>query len=157
MKGPSVFSRQNVPAAITPPAKAGVPKKSPLKPEVAGIIAQTDASGEQYRVPHATDSSSLVEEHDEEDSSSWASFLWSCCVRKKPDDDRTKSTSALPLSRTPSNARRQAHWPMPEIMPQCGKVAPGDRGKKCLVLDLDETLVHRYVHLLFWFISLHLC
>jgi RNA polymerase II subunit A small phosphatase-like protein len=66
---------------------------------------------------------------------------------KERDDTRRNSddggrNSSIGMTSSPYATRRPAHWPKPQCMPNLGDVSPGDRGKNCLLLDLDETLVH---------------
>jgi len=184
MSGPMLFSRQveedsrislkdmNSPnakrdkrsAPYSPSSMQQSGQRSPLKKEVAGIIAQTDASGQQYRSPDTADSPLVdggQESADMEDKSCWDLFFpcCSCSYSCFPATDKNQSQSPSSISKSGSleyddgrsssigltsspYARRPAHWPKPQRMPNIGPIARADKGKKCLVLDLDETLVH---------------
>lgn len=73
--------------------------------------------------------------------------LMCCCLM--PDDgpssgvksQETEDEDALPPHEVSAAAAKAAgsHSDRPRLLP---KLHPDDRGKKCLVLDLDETLVH---------------
>jgi len=77
------------------------------------------------------------------------SFCWKlfcCCCKYAPDEDDDKSsprpdakedkqTRATPTAAGADGKRDDVQWLL-------GPLADQDKGKKCLVLDLDETLVH---------------
>ena len=84
-------------------------------------------------------------------------FQWLCCfVGSKPNDfaddvdEYAHSRSRQQSIRVPSVPQNRANRKtppspsrgMPQRHPHIGPVSPNNSGKKCLVLDLDETLVH---------------
>ena len=74
------------------------------------------------------------------------SFWEGICLRfcgKTPkksayDDDE----QAEMLSRRTPRSPKPKKWPRPMILPKIGEISLKNKGKKCLALDLDETLVH---------------
>lgn len=67
----------------------------------------------------------------------WWKALCCCCGEKEREQEQTPAPAPIPQQRISSGADGKEHqqWLLDPI-------APEDKGKKTLVLDLDETLVH---------------
>lgn len=125
------------------------------------IITQTDKTGHQIRV-----SSPTYEVHaTPRDISSQSIFRrFICCFQKSTKDhgatyhagssnsinNNANETRAVTPNSNKSSSLGYAHRfynssstrPMPLSMPSMGETSQNNSGKKCLALDLDETLVH---------------
>ena len=142
----------------TPPTRGGSQSQSSspaLAIDVGSVITQTDSSGVAIRPATPYTSSGRKEEEDDSDTC-WDSII-SCCLRQPGAGNKNpihktghgaQSCSSpgafqknnLHDSLDSPRPRPPKSWPKPQVMPKLGAPLKADR--KCLVLDLDETLVH---------------
>lgn len=125
--------------------------QGPVPLAVQSIITQTDKSGQQQRIASPTYDTDPVTtstvQHSPVQRPSFFQRLFSCCRfgsrpssaanRAQPIPQRDVALSNTPTRSTPSISRGR-----PAKFPDTKFIAPNHVGRKCLALDLDETLVH---------------
>lgn len=138
----------------------GVPKSPGAEPvAIPDFITQTDASG-NATTPRSAQALSAAKQNmkrgeDDDDSSSGESTkdimeetcdtfvdsfrMMCCCLTDLENHKASKRLMSKETQETDENAEKHEEIGRPKLL---GEIHPNDTGKKCLVLDLDETLVH---------------
>lgn len=88
------------------------------------LVHQTDASGNQQKIQH--------DPPVDEARRTKSLFEALCCCFSRPPDETQQPRSRV----------RQQNYATQSRGKLIGPISGADRGRKCLVLDLDETLVH---------------
>ena len=73
----------------------------------------------------------------------WEGICKRFCGRNpKQSTSQEEEEEAEMLARRTPRSPKPKKWPKPMVMPSIGEISSRNKGKKCLALDLDETLVH---------------
>jgi RNA polymerase II subunit A small phosphatase-like protein len=137
-----------------------VPKSPGTAPvAIPDFITQTDASG-NATTPRSAQALSAAKHNmkrgeDDDDSSSGESTkdimeetcdtfvdsfrMMCCCLSDLEHHKASKRLISKETQESDENAEKHEEIGRPKLL---GEIHPNDTGKKCLVLDLDETLVH---------------
>jgi hypothetical protein len=144
-KTPAAKDEVPIPDLITQTDRFGNPV-TPRSPDAIKVAKTIHPSGPEPNL-HVDKEGKLTEDKDELEIDACETLLDSirlmcCCLLPEDSPATTARNSGSERKRSSKAIQEQVPVEQKEVVKLLPELHSDDRGKKCLVLDLDETLVH---------------